>query len=1126
MITDLKQLNDESIEHGKRRRVEYENHEGGELALTIPKREGGEIKITLLEHAQITDEQYDDYQLNTLLRLRPLAEMPPNEQYGSAGIGILRKGYLYVFFHGRLWRELEVDEHGRMSDVDLDHYRQCMADEQNDRPSSGVWLEDILVPVMLQGRSVMHDVRVGFSEIAWSWAYITWLELNPAKLEQRVQPVGHASAVVYSDELRFDNGFPAQKVSTLPELRAREPAAELMLENPSEQFTLDYTSPAANSLCGKLRSKWQFIADNAANAKSTDGAQEANQEELVSLTQMLEHQVEAGTDALATLKTQTGVAAVKIADPLFVLRHALTQIRLSFHYLDAIETSLSYKPLAHSAMLLRQSLFDRSAAKENEHQEMLMQLRQALDRKKLDDVLENEERRQTLDHIKIQINKLRSLLDSGAFEATLRDYASHHHLGVIESFSLAGALLHTLKQVPETVRKHGFDDNLGTGAILTGIFKNAALMAFWSPEDAEELMQQDLPPKGEIEPNDGSGRFRPNFIRSLVESGASLDEKALAALQMEGLALLAKQESARQGGDDSVQKTGKISSLIKAAIEGWSGAILASVQSLEKEGMITRIELHRLFSCLGASLKHVYQEFSGLRLLARDRVSLQQYSIIGVHGDGLRYGMTDAELASNHLTKKTDFLVGDILEEHNGTTKTAASTSPTTMHQADAGPVIKTSGSHSVFVIPPDHKMAKKLTATKINLANNINIRINSEGISKVFLGFALYNLASESKMLFKSYKEDRSLWLQGAKWFNAIIDSLAASMKLTEVILGDDNKLIKYGIQRPLFTVERTPLIGKRLAAVGGNTLVKTAALVNFAAGSIGVGISAYEVVNSLDNADYDAAFAHSVALAGGMVFLSSPLLATCLAIPGWGWAVLGMGLILGGGVWAAFATDGPLEKHLKLGPLGISPDASEVPDTDNDYYPQLLSLMSPFTINACRVADAPADNNELQTWLQNANHQPDDMMITLNSPLISQFPSWKSNGITITAQELKYSTLEASGTRASFLSEQTPLVNLKSSDFLPEDNAIRFVVGKQLKGGTHTTAYYRETYHLRLRVCIQARIKSELGEHVFPQPLSKKDLPYNPDKHASAPAKKTHTYHPAPNEQAPFWFIKEIDV
>ncbi|MDP5291695.1 hypothetical protein Q9290_05260 [Oceanimonas sp. CHS3-5] len=1126
MITDLKQLNDESIEHGKRRRVEYENHEGGELALTIPKREGGEIKITLLEHAQITDEQYDDYQLNTLLRLRPLAEMPPNEQYGSAGIGILRKGYLYVFFHGRLWRELEVDEHGRMSDVDLDHYRQCRADEQNDRPSSGVWLKDILVPVMLQGHGVMHDVRVGFSEIAWSWAYITWLELNPAKLEQRVQSVGHASAVVYSDELRFDTGFPAQKVSTLPELRAREPAAELMLENPSEQFTLDYTSPAASSLCGKLRSKWQFIADNAANAKSIDGAQEANQEELVSLTQMLEHQVEAGTDTLATLKTQTGVAAVKIADPLFVLRHTLTQIRLSFHYLDAIETSLSYKPLAHSAMLLRQSLFDRSVAKESEHQEMLMQLRQALDRKKLDDVLENEERRQTLDHIKIQINKLRSLLDSGAFEATLRDYASHHHLGVIESFSLAGALLHTLKQVPETVRKHGFDDNLGTGAILTGIFKNAALMAFWSPEDAEELMQQDLPPKGEIEPNDGSGRFRPNFIRSLVESGASLDEKALAALQMEGLALLAKQESVSQGGDDSVQKTGKVSSLIKAAIEGWSGAILASVQSLEKEGMITRVELHRLFSCLGASLKHVYQEFSGLRLLARDRVSLQQYSIIGVHGDGLRYGMTDAELASNHLTKKTDFLVGDILEEHNGTTKTAASSSPTTMHQADAGPVIKTSGSHSVFVIPPDHKMAKKLTATKIDLANNINIRINSEGISKVFLGFAVYNLNSEIKSFKEKWSNDKSYALQGIKLINAAIDSMAASMKLTEVILGNDHKFIKYGIQRPLFTVERTPLIGKRLAAVGGNTLVKTAALVNFAAGSIGVGISAYEVVNSLDNADYDAAFAHSVALAGGVVFLSSPLLATCLAIPGWGWAVLGMGLILGGGVWAAFATDGPLEKHLKLGPLGISPDASEVPNTDNDYYPQLLSLMSPFTINACRVAEAPANNDKLQAWLQNANHQPDDMMITLSSPLISQFPSWKSNGLTITAQELKYSTLEASGTRASFLSEQTPLVNLKSSGFLPEDNAIRFVVGKQLKGGTHTTAYYRETYHLRLRVCIQARIKSELGEHVFPQPLNKKDLPYNPDKHASAPAKKTRTYHPAPNEQAPFWFIKEIDV
>lgn len=1125
MITDLKQFNDESIEHGKRRRIDYESQEEGELALAIPKQGGGDIKITLLEHAYATEEQSSDYQLNTLLRLRPLAEMSSSNQSGGIDVSMLREGYLYIFFHDRLWRELKVDEQGRMSDVDLNYYRKCVGNEQDDRTHEGIWLDDILVPIMLQGQYVMHDVRIGFSEIAWSWSYITWLEQHPDKLEKRLQSVGHASAVIHTDEINFNTGFPAQKVSTLPVMRTREPVAELMLETPAEQFTTDYTTPPASSLCGKLRNKWQTIVNNAQKTKSThDVDNKEHAAELASLTQMFEHQVETGSDALLPLREQNGVVAVNIADPLFALRHALTQIRVAFHYLDAIETSLSFKPLAHSAMLLRQSLYDRPPSQENEP--IIAQLKQALDDGKLDQVLENAERRHALKHIQTQVYKVRMLIESGAFEANLRDYASHHHLGVIESFSLGGALIDTLRQIPDTARKHGSDDDFGSTALLMNLFDNPTLMAFWSPEEAQALMQQDLPQAGNIEPNDGSGRFRPNFIRSLVNTEASLDEKALAGLHLEGLALLAKQESQSNSGDDAIQKTGKVTSLVKAAIEGWGGAVLATVQSMEKEGAITQIKINRLFSALGASIKHASKELTRLRLLSRDGVQVQDFSIIGVHGDGLHYGMTREELAGDYLDRKNAYLIGDILEENNGRTKVVASTSKTNMSKIEAGPITKIYGGHSVFAIPTGHKMATQLTANKINIANGINTRINSEGVSKLFLGFALYNLRSEISGLIKSIKNEKEVVLSIVKTGNTLIDTLAASMKLTEILLGNDHKFIKYGIQRPLFTVERTPLIGKRLTAVGGNTLVKTAALVNLAAGSIGVGISAYEVYHSYNNADYDAAFAHSVALAGGMVFLSSPMLATCLAIPGWGWAVLGMGMILGGGLWAASASDGLLEQHLKQGPFGIASDPSTVSADDTEYYPQLLSLLSPFQLSACRVADAATDDAQLQAWLKESDNQPDDMLITLNSALISQFPSWKSDGLTITAQELQYSTLETSGTRANYLSKQTPLVNLKSTDFLPGEHAIRFVIGKQLKAGTHTTDLYRETTKIRLRLCIQVRIKSELGEHVMPHPLQKKDLPYNPAKHATPPPKKIRAFNTSNNEQAPFWFIKEMDI
>lgn len=1121
MITDLKQFNDESIEHGKRRRIDYESQEEGELALAIPKQGGGDIKITLLEHAYATEEQSSDYQLNTLLRLRPLAEMSSSNQSGGIDVSMLREGYLYIFFHDRLWRELKVDEQGRMSDVDLNYYRKCVGNEQDDRTHEGIWLDDILVPIMLQGQYVMHDVRIGFSEIAWSWSYITWLEQSPDRLEKRAQPVGHACAVTSSDEISFDTGFPAQKVSTLPAMRSREPVAELMLENPAEQFTIDYTTPPQNSLCGKLRSKWQLIVNNAQNTKSTgDVKKEEHEAELTSLPQMLDHELEAGVDALLPLREEVGVVAVNIADPLFTLRHALSQIRVAFHYLDAIETSLSFKPLAHSAMLLRQALYDRSVKQEDENTEIITQLRQALDKNKLDAVLENSERSYALALIKTQVDKLRALLESGELETHLRDYASHHHLGVIESFSLGGALINTLRQIPDTARKHGTNSDFDIPALLTSIFDNPLLMAFWSPENAEELMKHDLPPAGKIESSDGSGKFRPNFIRSLVDTEVNIDEKSLAGLHLEGLALLTKHESNSSDLDGAITKTAQVANLVKAAIEGWGSAVLASVESLVKENVITEIKVNRLFSILGASIKHTHKEFSSLRLLLRDDVKFQNFTIIGVHGDGLHYGMTDNE-SVNSIKDRSKYLIADIMENNNESAEAVASTSKKNTSQM--GAITKIAGSHSVFVVPQGHEMAKQLTTSKINLAKGISVRLNSEGISKLFLGFALYNLKNELQLLSKKIMAKESIALQGFKLLNSSISSIAASMKLMEVMLGEEHKWVKHGIQRPLFSVKSTPLIGKRLMMVGGNTLVKTASLVNFAAGGIGIGISAYEIYNSFSNADYDAALAHSVAMTGGIIFLSSPILATCLAIPGWGWAVLGLGLIIGGGLWAASATDSELEKHLKLGPLGIAPDPDTVPPTDNDYYPQLLSLLCPFQLNACRVADAPTDDIELQTWLKKSDNNPNDMLITLGSPLISQFPSWKSDGLTITTQELKYTTLEAGGKSFDYLKKQTPLLNLKSVDFLPSEHAIRFVVGKQFKAGVEYTRYSKETIKTRLRICIQVSVKTELGEHVIPYSLQKKNLPYNKQIHAVAPAKPTSVFS---QDQAPFWFIKEINV
>src|SRR5690554_954077 len=306
---DLKELRDEDIELGVRRRVEYEDEEDGTLALVIPKRDGGgEIDIPLLEHARSVIERHDgSLQDNTLIAVRPLAEVGRNRPVQQRGVTVhtglatamLRPGYLYVFFDNRLWRELEIGPDGKLSDVDLMHFREQAegGDLPNERPSAGDWLDDILLPAMLQGQATLHRVRLAYSEIAWSWPYITWLETHPHRLEARTTAVGQAHAVLLDTQgqLSMRSGFPAGRVADQPPLRERDLGIELLLAAP-EAFTPEMTAPADDELCARLKRLWEQAGDS---------------ERAASLTL----ECEPGTDLLADIRDNPGIVAVALPDP-------------------------------------------------------------------------------------------------------------------------------------------------------------------------------------------------------------------------------------------------------------------------------------------------------------------------------------------------------------------------------------------------------------------------------------------------------------------------------------------------------------------------------------------------------------------------------------------------------------------------------------------------------------------------------------------------------------------------------------------------------------------------------------------------------------------------------------------
>ena len=1168
-MTDTVDFLDESLDRSILRRADYDDTDPKDLVLTIPKRDGGKISVPLLKHARSNIER-EDYQENTLLRIKPLAEIADNlpvQQgrgapiYQGKGVALLRPGFLYIFCKDKLWRELEINQNSQFSDVDLQEARAEVNDPQSDlrmvRPSAGQWLDDVLVPVFLQGQAVMHDFRMAYSEVQWDWSYIQKLEENDAVRNARTTGVGHAWAATSVDSLSFETGFPASRVENAPELRHRDLGIELMIEDPSD-FVLSFEGPSEDDLCSKL-AKLLVSNEKQARESARRAASRSEVKDPVEYTEQLmknplEHALEAtapdpvdageesevanilelscpqGADLLQHLRSQRGVVCVAIPDPLFRLRHSLAQLQLALHYLDALDVSIQERPLVHSAMLIRQTVFDPNAS---DSAGQLRKLRAAVDQDKLHKILEQSERRTILHSIEGHLTKLEMLVASGEFDLVCGDYLHHRGLGPCEAFSLHAGLLDIFQQLPGVFRAQGVEEPITLSRVLKlGLEKSSLIDALAN---------------GECEEDDRSLLAQ---LRALSRQGETLTDRHLNGLGLSAISTIAQQlkyEEADSGTNDessspvSVGSAGTVAGMVETALSGWSGAVLKVIDRIRESGELTAIRLDRVFTAVSEAADIADPKLGGeLRVMRRDAVDLTRYSIVGVHGKGLSFGLTDADLQSEALTRRNDYLFADRVDAAG---KKVASTSPARLADEVGDAVVKAAAHTWVFVLPIDHPEAVKFSAWKFDWANKAKAVADGPGLSRVLVGLAAFNVVSEMLNLKQAKPEEVGYGL--TKFVGAGLDLSAALMKLHAVNSPAESKLVSKVILRPLFEVRSIPVLGplvqQKLMKDGASTIVRSMSLVNFFAASFMVTVSAWDVRNSVSRGDMDAALGHALAVIGGSVFAFSKLMTGMLLVPGWGWALLGLGLILGGSIYAAVSTDSEIEQVLKRGPLGIGPSHAGLPDDDVLYYAQLLTLFAPISISAKRYDNL--SDSEKRMFSDNETSQ-NDYRITLKSPIISRFKIDKVGhkkdntgervqhpSLRLGVQELEYthSTVQTSKTDAwnlenYRLSKSTPLKRIKSWVAVPEQNAVHFLVERNLVGGEIETYEYRERRTISLRVVMQAYITSEIGEFRYPTPALDEYKPFDSKHHAVLPGKKQNVLNPFDNDPVPYWIIKEV--
>lgn len=176
-----------------------------------------------------------NYQDNLMVSVHPtlfcdageLTHSRPMSGYEEVIDAPLRTGWIYVFFRGRLWRELSVvtseEAAPVLRDTAVAQARTASVEISNNRKATGPELDVIHVPARLNGTDVYSNVYLAFSETQWSWEYISALEQDTGYVTARCRSAMAIRA--------FLGGQPSlhgdwKRLDEMPAMRARDSAME------------------------------------------------------------------------------------------------------------------------------------------------------------------------------------------------------------------------------------------------------------------------------------------------------------------------------------------------------------------------------------------------------------------------------------------------------------------------------------------------------------------------------------------------------------------------------------------------------------------------------------------------------------------------------------------------------------------------------------------------------------------------------------------------------------------------------------------------------------------------------------------------------------------------------------
>ncbi|MDN3610252.1 hypothetical protein ACODM8_14015 [Vibrio ostreicida] len=192
--------------------VTFKNLEDGprDLYLAIPMVGFTQpLKLKLAEQVVPVEEKHEMGEWeNVLVPVRPLAYLDGSKDKAKASE--LKGGFLYLFWKGKLWRELAITDSAYYQDIDVEYHRALhQQEQQNEQPKhlkrepDGYPLPHLWLPYKILGEVQQGEsgLKVMFSPKQQRFSQIEALESDSAKLAQNSTSLDELSS--YSDAQAF-----------------------------------------------------------------------------------------------------------------------------------------------------------------------------------------------------------------------------------------------------------------------------------------------------------------------------------------------------------------------------------------------------------------------------------------------------------------------------------------------------------------------------------------------------------------------------------------------------------------------------------------------------------------------------------------------------------------------------------------------------------------------------------------------------------------------------------------------------------------------------------------------------------------------------------------------------------